>query len=114
MHIPRFFKSLIQEVLLTKVNQLESIVSSRGSNIISPDSVLRDTDDDRQIPFFDPYYQHHRPQLDMGKLRKMPTSCSDLRYKGEFKNGFYTVKKDQSLKVIFCDFWKEETSGRIF
>ncbi len=55
--------------------------------------------------------QYNRPKFDLGRLSKMPSSCSDLSYAGEIKNGFYVVMSGQSLKIVMCDFWKDEGSA---
>ncbi len=60
------------------------------------------------LAYYNPYLN---PKINLDKLRKVPSSCADLRYTGEIKNGFYIIKADQSIKIVLCDFWKEEGSA---
>jgi hypothetical protein len=38
-------------------------------------------------------------------VRKMPTSCEDLRRMGQKINGFFLVKGSRKMETVYCDFY---------
>ena len=42
----------------------------------------------------------------LAKIEGMPTYCADLQQIGHSLNGFYSIKRTNTLKSVYCNFIK--------